>query len=314
MLLVGKAGGPEERLVPEAGFDLATVPIRGFDRDAVWKNLALPGLLPAAIWKGAGIVSRFRPDVVLGMAGYAMTPAVIGARIKGVPYVLHEQNVAAGLATRMFASGAAAICVTLPGAERGLGGRRVEMTGLPLRPGFVPRTPPAPPRRLLITGGSQGARRINQTVWAALDALLERFQEVVHLTGRQGEEEARRYWRPRYRPITFADDMPAVLAGADAVVSRAGVGTMAEVTAVGLPLVLIPGTFGGGHQAANAAALVSAGAAIRLGDGELSPESLIAALDSPSSDGWRRMAAASRALGRLDAAQRVLRVLDGVLA
>src|SRR5512141_2278994 len=97
VLLVGRSGGPEERLVPAAGFELATVAIRGFDRDAIWKNAALPLVIPAALRAGLRIVDRFRPDVVLGMGGYVMAPAVAAARLRGIPYVLHEKDVRPGL-------------------------------------------------------------------------------------------------------------------------------------------------------------------------------------------------------------------------
>src|SRR3982074_3381993 len=125
LLLVGRAGGPEERLVPAAGFDLATVSVRGLDRDAVWKNIALPAVIPAALRAGLRIVDRFRPDVVLGMGGYVMAPAVAAARTPGLPYLLHEKDVRPGLATRMFAGAAAAVCTTLPGTESRIRARRV---------------------------------------------------------------------------------------------------------------------------------------------------------------------------------------------
>src|SRR5258708_35853068 len=115
VLMVGRSGGPEEQLVPAAGFDLATVNIRGLDRDAVWKNVALPVGIPASLSAGLRIADRFRPDVVLGMGGYLMAPAGAAARLRGVPYVLHEKDVRPGLASRIFAGGAAAICATPPG-------------------------------------------------------------------------------------------------------------------------------------------------------------------------------------------------------
>src|SRR5467141_4359952 len=160
LLLVGRKGGPEERLVPAAGFDLAAVNVRGLDRDAIWKNVALPAIIPAALRSGLRIVDRFKPDVVLGMGGYVMAPAVAAARMRGIPYVLHEKDVRPGLATRIFASGAAAVCTTLPGTESRLRGVRVVMTGVPLREGFQTRTPDVPPRLLPLAGGSQGARRL----------------------------------------------------------------------------------------------------------------------------------------------------------
>jgi UDP-N-acetylglucosamine--N-acetylmuramyl-(pentapeptide) pyrophosphoryl-undecaprenol N-acetylglucosamine transferase len=286
--------------------------VRGLDRDAVWKNLALPAVIPAALRAGLRIVDRFQPDVVLGMGGYVMAPAVAAARMRGIPYVLHEKDVRPGLATRIFAGAAAAICTTLPGTEQRIHGRRFVLTGVPLREGFEPRQPAVPPRHLLITGGSQGARNLNRAVWGALDALSERFDEVVHVAGRQGADGIAQHSRARYHGFTFADDMPALMAVADLVVSRAGVGTIAEVTAVGLPMVLVPGTFGGGHQEENAAAMVDAGAAVRIGDAMLTPESLVSTIDGLTAERLRSMAEASAAAGRRDAAQRVLAVLHEV--
>src|SRR6185437_16378288 len=129
---------------------------------------------------------------------------------------------------------------------------------------------------LLITGGSQGARNINQTVWATLDGLCERYEEVVHVAGRQGEDGIAHHARAGYRGMTFVDDMPGLMARADIVVSRAGVGTIAEIAAVGLPMVLVPGTFGGGHQVENAAAM--RGAAVTIPDGELTGQALVSVL------------------------------------
>src|SRR5437870_3518901 len=312
LLLVGRSGGPEERLVPAAGFELQTVRVRGLDRDAPWKNIALPVLVPLALRSAMRIVDRFRPDVVLGMGGYVMAPAVAAAGRRRIPYVLHEKDVRPGLATRYFAASAAAVCTTLPGTEKRLGDVRVVLTGVPLREGFAPRTPDVPPRRLLITGGSQGARNLNHTVWSALDGLLQRFEEVVHVAGQQAAAELPQHARDRYQGIAFTDDMPTLMARADLVVSRAGVGTIAEAAAVGLPMVLIPGTFGGGHQEENAAAMVVAGAAIRIADVELNGDSMLRAIDGLDPERLRSMATASAAAGRRDAAQRVLRVLREV--
>lgn len=312
VLLVGRRGGPEERIVPAAGFELATVNIRGLDRDAVWKNITLPALIPSSVRAGLRIVDRFRPDVVLGMGGYVMAPAVAAARIRGIPYVLHEKDVRPGLATRIFAGGAAAICTTLPGTERRLRGRRIELTGVPLRKGFMPRAADVPPRRLLITGGSQGARKLNQAVWSALDDLCSRFEEVMHVAGLQGAAGVAQHAQAGYRGMAFTDDMSDLMTSADLIVSRAGVGTIAEAAAVGLPMILVPGTFGGGHQEENAASMVDAGAAVRIADADLSGASLVAAIDALDDERLRAMAKASAAAGLRDAAQRVLAVLHEV--
>ena len=313
VLIVGRAGGPEERLVPEAGFDLQTVRVRGLDRDAPWKNVALPVLIPMALRSALRIVDRFRPDVVLGMGGYVMAPAVAAARMRRIPYVLHEKDVRPGLATRYFAASAAAVCTTLPGTEKRLSNSNVVQTGVPLREGFARRTPAVPPRRLLITGGSQGARRLNEATWSVLDNLRGRFDEVIHVAGEQGKEGVAQHARERYTGMAFADDMATLMARADLIVSRAGVGTIAEATAVGLPMVLVPGTFGGGHQEENATAMVAAGAAIRIADSELTGDRLVAALESLADARLREMAVASAKVGRRDAARRVLAVLHEVV-
>ena len=313
MLLVGRAGGPEERLVPAAGFDLETVRIRGLDRDAPWKNVALPILIPMGLRTALRIVDRFKPDVVLGMGGYVMAPAVAAARMRRTPYVLHEKDVRPGLATRYFARGAAAVCTTLPGTENRIENRHVVRTGVPIRDGFEPRTPHVPPRRILITGGSQGARRLNEATWSALGALCDRYEEVIHVAGEQGAEGIAAHKHERYTGMTFTDDMAALMARSDLVVSRAGVSTIAEITAVGLPMILVPGTFGGGHQIENAAAMQ--GAAVTIPDDELTGKQLVILLDdlSRNSDHLRSMAQASAAIGRHDAAQRVLAVLREVV-
>jgi UDP-N-acetylglucosamine--N-acetylmuramyl-(pentapeptide) pyrophosphoryl-undecaprenol N-acetylglucosamine transferase len=311
LLLVGRTGGLEERLVPEAGLPLETVPIRGLDRDARLRNLALPVVLPRAFARGLRVVDRFKPDVVMGVGGYVMAPAIAAARFRGVPYVLQVSE-AGGLANRMFRRGAAAACVSFPGDVEAFRTRRTVLTGYPLRPGFERRTPTVPPRRLLVIGGSQGARRINRTVWGALDELLAGFEEVVHLTGAQGERGAATLVRPGYRPITFSTEMPRLLAEADLVLCRAGVGTCAELTAVGLPAVVVPGTFGGGHQEHNAAELVRAGAAVRIADAELTPDALLATLRALTPERLTAMARASAGLGRPDATGAIVRVLEEV--
>jgi UDP-N-acetylglucosamine--N-acetylmuramyl-(pentapeptide) pyrophosphoryl-undecaprenol N-acetylglucosamine transferase len=161
-------------------------------------------------------------------------------------------------------------------------------------------------------GGSSGARRINQVVWQTLARLRERFEEVVHLTGPQGRQEAALLAQPGYRPISSTTDLPSLMNEADLVLCRSGVGTCAEATAVGLPMILVPGTFGGGHQEQNASKLVLAGAALRIGDAELTSARLLSQLDQLDGGTLRSMAAASAAIGRSDAAQHIVRVLEKV--
>ena len=136
---------------------------------------------------------------------------------------------------------------------------------------------------------------------------------MIHVAGRQGADGVAQHARERYTGLTFTDDMEALMARADLVISRAGVSTIAEAAAVGLPMILVPGTFGGGHQLENAAAIVKAGAAISMADEVLTGRHLITVLDGLPTEYLRSMAGASAAIGRRDAAQRVLRVLHEVV-
>jgi UDP-N-acetylglucosamine--N-acetylmuramyl-(pentapeptide) pyrophosphoryl-undecaprenol N-acetylglucosamine transferase len=311
--MVGREGGIEESLVPAAGFELETIRVQGLNRDHLWRNAMLPVVLPAALAHGARVVERYRPDVVLGVGGYVMAPALAGARLRGVPYVLAVFE-AGGLANRLFRSGAAAACVTFARDLPRFSTPRTELTGYPLRRGFRRRMPEIPPRKLLVMGGSQGALKINQAVWGALDELLARFEEVIHLTGAQGQGQAAELARPRYRPLAFSNDMPQLLNQADLVVCRAGVGTISEATAVGLPMIVVPGTFGGSHQERNATDLVEAGAAVRLDDAGLGPSSLLESINNLGESKLREMAEASARLGRPDAAEKVVKMLWEVAA
>jgi UDP-N-acetylglucosamine--N-acetylmuramyl-(pentapeptide) pyrophosphoryl-undecaprenol N-acetylglucosamine transferase len=313
LLLVGKEGGPEEQLVPEAGFQLRTVNIRGLNRDALLKNLALPAVVPLAFREGGRIVDEFRPTVVLGVGGYAMAPALWAARRRRIPYVLAVFE-SRGLANRLFRPGAAAACVSFEDDVARFETPRSVFTGYPIRPGFLPASPRAPARRLLVIGGSQGAQRINETVWSALDGLLERFEEVVHLTGEQGRVRSAEFARPGYRPLAFSSDVASLMGESDLVLCRGGVGTLAEVTAVGLPAIIVPGTFGGAHQERNAARLVATGAAIQVADDDLASDSLLAAIESLEPDRLRSMAAASRSLGRPGAARDIIGIVREVAA
>src|SRR5215472_18891884 len=132
VLIVGRRGGVEEIMVPEGGFPLETIHVRGWDRDSRWKNLRLPAILPPAVARGFHIVDRFRPDVALGVGAHAMVPCLLAARRRGVPYVLQVSE-PAGLANRMLRSGAAAACVSFPSDAAAFPTRRTVVTGYPIR-------------------------------------------------------------------------------------------------------------------------------------------------------------------------------------
>lgn len=313
VLLVGRAGGIEEHVVPAAGFDLETIPIRGLDREELWPNLRLPDILPRALGRGLRTLDRFRPDVVLGVGAHAMIPCGWAALRRGVPCVLQVSE-PDGLAHRMLRLGAAAACLAFEDDVPAFPTRRSVATGYPLRSGFRRRMPLVPPRRLLVIGGSLGARRINRAVWGVLDRLLGRFEEIVHLTGVQGAAEGARLGRPGYRAISTSTGVPALMDQADLVLCRAGMGTCAEITAVGLPAILVPGTFAGRHQERNATRLIRAGAATCIADDELTGDRLLEHVRGLDAARLRAMARASAALGRCDGADRIVAVIEDAAA
>jgi UDP-N-acetylglucosamine--N-acetylmuramyl-(pentapeptide) pyrophosphoryl-undecaprenol N-acetylglucosamine transferase len=162
-------------------------------------------------------------------------------------------------------------------------------------------------------GGSLGARRINEAVWDALDGLLARFEEVVHLTGAQGRRRGEALARPGYLPIGHTADVAELMCESDLVIARAGLGTCAELLAVGLPAILVPGRFGGGHQEHNAARLEAAGAAIRVPDAELTGERLLGVVDGLQPRWLKAMADAAASLARPQAASAIVQVLEEVV-
>lgn len=312
VLLVGRTRGLEERLVREANFPLETIDVRGWDRDDRLKNVQLPWVLPRAAIAGVKLVDAFRPDVVLGVGAYAMCPCIGAARLRKIPYVLQVSE-PTGLANQAFRSSAAAACVSFEADVERFPTRRTVYTGYPIRYGFVRATPAAPARRLLVMGGGMGARRINLTVWSCLVALLERFETVVHLTGPQGEREAAILARPpHYQPIPWVSDLGPLLQQADLVLSRAGVGTCAELLATGVPAILVPGQFGGGHQVHNARLMAEVGAARYIPDAELTPRRLLEELERLTPKSLCSMADAAARLGRTDGARQIVKVLEEV--
>ena len=319
VLLVGRRGGVAEPLVARAGVPLETLRIGGL-------NLARPGSLagfalrlPRAVAEARRLIRRFGPDVVVGAAGYVSVPVVLAARREHVPVLLLEQNAVPGRATRLLARGAAGVAVSFPVTARRLGGRGVEVTGNPVRREFRDDAPPLGdrPRRLLVWGGSQGARRINRALCDCAPRLLHDHPELelTHQCGRLDEAEVvalRASLDPelqrRWEVAPFFTDVAARVGAADLVVMRAGGSSLAEVSALGRPMILVPYPHAGDHQRHNAAPYVEAGAALLLPDAECDGERLRGTVEAVLGDPgrWREMAARSRALGRPEATAKVV--------
>lgn len=314
---VGSSYGIERTAVPRAGFPVDLLPIRGLRREGVAGVLRALWRIPWSFVLAWRVVARHRPDLVVGVGGYASFPAALAAFLRRVPVVLLEQNAEPGAATRVLAPLARRVCVSFPQTAAALGSRAV-LTGNPVRGVAAGSEAPRPaeraagtPARVLVFGGSAGAHRLNVVVPEAL-ARLGLPLEVVHQTGaadRDAVAEAYARLGLAARVETFIDDMPAEYRRADVVVCRAGATTIAELTALGVAAVLVPFPFAAGdHQRRNAQALVDAGAAFLVLDRDLTPETLAATLrpllaDPALRDATRERA---RALGHPDATERVV--------
>jgi UDP-N-acetylglucosamine--N-acetylmuramyl-(pentapeptide) pyrophosphoryl-undecaprenol N-acetylglucosamine transferase len=313
---VGAARGIEATAVPRAGFAIDLLPGRGLERSlrpgACARNLRTGWDTLVALRRAAAIVRRLRPAVVVGVGGYASLPGVLAARAWRIPTVVHESDARPGLANRVAVHFGARPAVTLAGTPL----RGAVVTGNPIRPAVaaVHRVPVHPPL-VAVVGGSLGARSLNEAALGLYDRWRARTDvSIHHVSGaRDYEGCAARLERLRasgdaldYRLVRFEEHMETVYREATVMVSRSG-GMTAELTAVGVPSVLIPlAGAPGDHQTANARALVDAGAAVMIPDAELDPARLGAELDALLADpaALAAMGEAARSLGRPDAAAR----------
>jgi UDP-N-acetylglucosamine--N-acetylmuramyl-(pentapeptide) pyrophosphoryl-undecaprenol N-acetylglucosamine transferase len=322
VLFVGSERGIEAQVVPAAGYRLETVPIRSVRGRGIRGLAGATCQVPRATGAAFRILRRARPDIVVGTGGYVSFPVVVAAWLQRLPAILLEQNAQPGLATRALAPLARAVCTSFPETAARLRGARAVCTGNPVRQ-WAPQPRERSPGTftLLVFGGSQGAHRINVEAVGAVRALAADNPglRVIHQTGRADKdwvEAAYRDSRIAAEVHAFIDDMGGAYARADLVVCRAGATTVAELTALGKPAILIPYPFAADdHQRLNAEALERRGAALVLLDRDLTAAALAervrALVRNP--ERLESMSRAARALGRPDAAERVLEVCRQVL-
>ncbi len=322
ILFVGTARGIEARAVPKAGFELALLPVLGLRKKGLLALLRGLLVLPWALLCALRLVWRFRPTMAVSVGGYAAGPAVLAARLLGVPCVVMEQNAIPGFTNRVLGALARHVVVAMP--TRGFAKRKTRLLGNPVRADLlaVRKEPYAPqlPLRLLVFGGSLGARALNEVMMAAARA-LQNFDPplaIVHQTGEADCERVASAYRAAYlervKVVPFIDDMASAYRDADLVLCRAGATTVAELTVCGRPSVLVPFPFAvDDHQSANAKALAKAGAAVHLPQTELSVARLIEVLAGLAGDTDRleRMAGAARELGKPDAADAIADLVVG---
>jgi UDP-N-acetylglucosamine--N-acetylmuramyl-(pentapeptide) pyrophosphoryl-undecaprenol N-acetylglucosamine transferase len=315
----------EAGLVPAAGYEIDFLKVRGIDRGSRLRaGLAAAEALTAAA-TALRVLWRRRPDVVIGGGGFVAGPAGLAAVLGRIPLVLTEADSHLGLANRLLAGRARRVCLAFPIAGRE--GERYPVTGRPVpaavlsadRSAARERFGIAPGARcLLVMGGSQGARSINECAIAALAERGGREFDVVHVSGRRDfdaleQRLAAAAHNQRYTLLAYEPDLGDCLAACDLVLGRSG-GSIFELTATGRPAVLVPFPHAAaGHQESNAAWMARAGAATVIRDEELDAERLAAELTGLIGDEARlaAMAAASAALAKPDAARRIA---DHVLA
>jgi UDP-N-acetylglucosamine--N-acetylmuramyl-(pentapeptide) pyrophosphoryl-undecaprenol N-acetylglucosamine transferase len=320
VLFVGSAQGIEARIVPKTAFSFEALKIRGARGGGARALLEFAVMLPVAVGRALKLLGSFQPQIVLGLGGYGSVPVVVAAWIRRTPSVLLEQNVRPGMANRILARIAKRICTNFADSEAYFPAGKTVHTGNPVR---RLETVEAPHRGFTVFafGGSQGARTINQAMVDAVQLLRKRLAglRVVHQTGAADEE----WVRGRYRDmavgaevVAFVEDMGRAYGQADVVVCRAGATTLAELTAVGKPAILVPYPYAADdHQRANAEVLVRANAAEMILDRELTAARLADTVLRLANDqpGLQAMAEATRALAMPDATQRVVRVCRQVV-
>jgi len=323
IVFVGTPRGLESRLVPRAGYELERLPILPLNNVGIVRLVKGLLALPWAMAKAFQLVRRRRPAAVLGVGGYAGGPVVLAAALYGVRTVILEPNAKPGFTNRILRPFVRHAACTYEEARREYGSKGV-LTGNPVRGGFasLPRKTHQPPYTLLVFGGSQGARTINETMVEALPRLPGREQlHIVHQTGEAMRDEVARAYvdagRPDAEVVAFLDDMEARFVQADLVLSRSGATTCAELTAAGKAAVLVPfARAADDHQRGNARAMEAAGAARMIEEKDARGERLAAVVGELLADPGRiaAMEDAARKLGRPDAAARVADLLEGKTA
>lgn len=321
VLFVGTARGIELRAVPRAGFDLELLPVSGLRRTGLGGFLLGMARLPLAMLRAVRLVHRFGPDVAISVGGYAAGPAVLASRLLGVPCVVMEQNAVPGVTNRILARLARRVFVALP--TRGFPESKVRVLGNPVREDLlaVRDEPyePALPHQLLVFGGSQGARALNEAMMAAAPLLAASALElrILHQTGKADQERVERAYRDAgldtARVVAFIDDMASAYRQASLVLCRAGATTIAELTVCGRPAVLVPYPFAvDDHQTANARTMSDAGGAIHLPQTELTGERLVELFRELRGDAsrLRDMAAASKGAGKPEAVGAIADALE----
>ncbi len=282
ILFVGALGRMEMERVPAAGYEIVGLPVAGFDRKRLWRNFAVIVKLLKSMRIARKVLRQFRPDIAVGVGGYASGPMLKAAQKKGIPTLIQEQNSYAGVTNKLLARKARAICVAYDGMERFFPADAIVKTGNPVRReiaeasisrddakralGFDPQR-----KLVLVVGGSLGARTINESIAAALDDISATGAQVMWQTGKlyAGECLATAGRYSNVKASAFISDMATAYRAADIIVARAGASTISELQILGAPAILVPSpNVAEDHQRKNALALAERDAAVMVLDAD----------------------------------------------
>lgn len=329
-LYIGTPNGLESGIVPKAEVPFQTVEVSGFKRKLSFDNVKTVLKFLRAVRQAKAIIRNFKADVVIGTGGYVAGPVVYAASKIGVPTVIHEQNSVPGLTNKFLSRYVNKIAVSFPEAASYFPAEKVKVTGNP-RATEVTRNKPISPlselglypdrKTVVIVGGSRGARPIHDVFLEALKDIETKKWQILYITGAVHYDKVRNEVEQAGNPKNivvqpFIDHMPAVLYHTDLIVTRAGATTLAEITALGLPAILIPSPYvTNNHQEKNARMLSDNGAAILHKEKELKAELLIGDIDNILDDPkvWESMHEASLQLAAPEAASDLYRLLTGLM-
>lgn len=283
-LFAGAIGRMEMEKVPAAGYKIVGLPVMGFDRKHLFRNIKVLYHLLKSMRMAKKIIKEFRPDIAIGVGGYVSGPVLKAAQKAGIPTLIQEQNSYAGVTNKMLAERANRICVAYEGMERFFPKESVVLTGNPVRRNLSEcKLTPQEARKalgldpekptVLVVGGSLGARTVNQSIGGGLEKIKNSGVQVIWQTGKQGDEYAHNLLAENpaanVRQTAFIANMDVAYRAADLVVSRAGASSISELQLLGKPAILIPSpNVAEDHQTHNAMALVNKDAAILVKDME----------------------------------------------
>ncbi|MFZ4725178.1 MAG: undecaprenyldiphospho-muramoylpentapeptide beta-N-acetylglucosaminyltransferase [Paludibacter sp.] len=295
ILFVGALGRMEMERVPAAGYAIEGLPVSGFDRKNMLRNIKVVWNLARCLVMARGIIRKFKPDVAIGVGGYASGPTLRAAGAYGVPTLIQEQNSYAGVTNKLLAKKAKRICVAYEGMEKFFPKNKIILTGNPVRQdlfAIAPKTDEAyqffgfdaTKKTILVVGGSLGARTINQSIIAKLDELLKADVQVIWQTGKfyiaDALKAAESFTSPRLLVTDFVSRMDLAYSIADLVISRAGASSISELCLLAKPVILVPSpNVAEDHQTQNALALVRKNAAVMIKDVDSKEQLVIKALE-----------------------------------